>query len=350
MRAARRPAGVLLMGTVRGDLHDIGKNLVCMMAEGAGLRSPRHRRRPERREVHGRRRPRQRHHRRHERTAHDDDDVHEDGGRRLRGRRQGPHQDGGRRRADQPDVRRRNRRGRLRRQRVSGRRSVPAARREGPRNDGHLPHPLLAGSAVTDPGGRRKRRRQRRDAAEIHRADRCAGRRARPHRLRTTIWPSGTGARKKIATAPRKKWPRRSARSSKRRRTGRRKAPVPVSLIVNGRTVVASGARHRCSSCAEGLGVRVPTSCQTNGKCKECIVEVVDGLDAPVGADRGRSAPEGAVSPVVPVFAAERRRHDSLPHDAPRADAHRARRPTTPTACARRATSIRRSRATATAS
>jgi 5-methyltetrahydrofolate--homocysteine methyltransferase len=32
-----RPVGVLLMGTVRGDLHDIGKNLVCMMAEGAGF-------------------------------------------------------------------------------------------------------------------------------------------------------------------------------------------------------------------------------------------------------------------------------------------------------------------------
>ncbi|MEJ2493932.1 MAG: corrinoid protein [Ignavibacteriaceae bacterium] len=29
--------GILLMGTVRGDLHDIGKNLVCMMAEGAGF-------------------------------------------------------------------------------------------------------------------------------------------------------------------------------------------------------------------------------------------------------------------------------------------------------------------------
>ena len=29
--------GVLLMGTVRGDLHDIGKNLVLMMAEGAGF-------------------------------------------------------------------------------------------------------------------------------------------------------------------------------------------------------------------------------------------------------------------------------------------------------------------------
>jgi 5-methyltetrahydrofolate--homocysteine methyltransferase len=32
-----RPRGVLLMGTVRGDLHDIGKNLVGMMAEGAGF-------------------------------------------------------------------------------------------------------------------------------------------------------------------------------------------------------------------------------------------------------------------------------------------------------------------------
>lgn len=30
-------APVLVMGTVRGDLHDIGKNLVCMMAEGAGF-------------------------------------------------------------------------------------------------------------------------------------------------------------------------------------------------------------------------------------------------------------------------------------------------------------------------
>ncbi len=31
------PSGVLVMGTVRGDLHDIGKNLVLMMAEGAGF-------------------------------------------------------------------------------------------------------------------------------------------------------------------------------------------------------------------------------------------------------------------------------------------------------------------------
>ncbi len=31
-------AGVLVMGTVKGDLHDIGKNLVCMMSEGAGFK------------------------------------------------------------------------------------------------------------------------------------------------------------------------------------------------------------------------------------------------------------------------------------------------------------------------
>ena len=32
-----RPAGRVVAGTVKGDLHDIGKNLVCMMLEGAGF-------------------------------------------------------------------------------------------------------------------------------------------------------------------------------------------------------------------------------------------------------------------------------------------------------------------------
>jgi 5-methyltetrahydrofolate--homocysteine methyltransferase len=31
------PAGVVAIGTVKGDLHDIGKNLVAMMLEGAGF-------------------------------------------------------------------------------------------------------------------------------------------------------------------------------------------------------------------------------------------------------------------------------------------------------------------------
>ena len=36
--AKNPPRGTLLIGTVKGDLHDIGKNLVCMMAEGAGFK------------------------------------------------------------------------------------------------------------------------------------------------------------------------------------------------------------------------------------------------------------------------------------------------------------------------
>lgn len=36
--AKHPPRGTIIMGTVKGDLHDIGKNLVCMMAEGAGFK------------------------------------------------------------------------------------------------------------------------------------------------------------------------------------------------------------------------------------------------------------------------------------------------------------------------
>ncbi len=32
-----QPIGKFIAGTVKGDLHDIGKNLVCMMLEGAGF-------------------------------------------------------------------------------------------------------------------------------------------------------------------------------------------------------------------------------------------------------------------------------------------------------------------------
>jgi 5-methyltetrahydrofolate--homocysteine methyltransferase len=32
-----KPAGKVIIGTVKGDLHDIGKNLVAMMLEGAGF-------------------------------------------------------------------------------------------------------------------------------------------------------------------------------------------------------------------------------------------------------------------------------------------------------------------------
>ena len=36
--AGVEPIGTIVVGTVKGDLHDIGKNLVCMMLEGAGFK------------------------------------------------------------------------------------------------------------------------------------------------------------------------------------------------------------------------------------------------------------------------------------------------------------------------
>ena len=36
-RTGARPTGTMVMGTVKGDIHDIGKNLVGMMMEGAGF-------------------------------------------------------------------------------------------------------------------------------------------------------------------------------------------------------------------------------------------------------------------------------------------------------------------------
>ena len=36
-QADAQPKGTLVIGTVKGDLHDIGKNLVAMMLEGAGF-------------------------------------------------------------------------------------------------------------------------------------------------------------------------------------------------------------------------------------------------------------------------------------------------------------------------
>jgi 5-methyltetrahydrofolate--homocysteine methyltransferase len=37
-QSGAKPLGTVIMGTVEGDMHDIGKNLVVMMLEGAGFR------------------------------------------------------------------------------------------------------------------------------------------------------------------------------------------------------------------------------------------------------------------------------------------------------------------------
>jgi uncharacterized 2Fe-2S/4Fe-4S cluster protein (DUF4445 family) len=50
-----------------------------------------------------------------------------------------------------------------------------------------------------------------------------------------------------------------------------------VELHFNGRpSYVAQG--HSLFECAEKLGVKVPTSCRKQGKCKECLVEVTQGM------------------------------------------------------------------------
>jgi len=52
---------------------------------------------------------------------------------------------------------------------------------------------------------------------------------------------------------------------------------MPVTLTINGiPTAAPLGAT--LFSCAEAAGVHVPTSCLTLGKCKECVVEVAEGM------------------------------------------------------------------------
>jgi uncharacterized 2Fe-2S/4Fe-4S cluster protein (DUF4445 family) len=51
---------------------------------------------------------------------------------------------------------------------------------------------------------------------------------------------------------------------------------VPVSLAINGQSMEAIPGLTLFDH-AERMGIRVPTSCQKQGKCRECMVEVTDG-------------------------------------------------------------------------
>ena len=54
---------------------------------------------------------------------------------------------------------------------------------------------------------------------------------------------------------------------------------MAVTLIINGQSTEADAALSLFDQ-AEALGVDVPTSCRKQGKCKECMVEIVEGMDA----------------------------------------------------------------------
>jgi uncharacterized 2Fe-2S/4Fe-4S cluster protein (DUF4445 family) len=51
-----------------------------------------------------------------------------------------------------------------------------------------------------------------------------------------------------------------------------------VAVTINGQTTQAADGTS-LFDCAGGIGIPVPTSCRKQGKCKECIVEVTEGLD-----------------------------------------------------------------------
>jgi len=53
---------------------------------------------------------------------------------------------------------------------------------------------------------------------------------------------------------------------------------MPVTLTVNGNRIDAPAGLSLFSA-AERVGVHVPTSCVTQGKCKECVVDVTRGME-----------------------------------------------------------------------
>src|ERR1700689_4525232 len=54
---------------------------------------------------------------------------------------------------------------------------------------------------------------------------------------------------------------------------------MAVNLTINGQSVESQGGLSLFDQ-AEALGIDVPTSCRKQGKCKECMVEVVEGMEA----------------------------------------------------------------------
>jgi uncharacterized 2Fe-2S/4Fe-4S cluster protein (DUF4445 family) len=53
---------------------------------------------------------------------------------------------------------------------------------------------------------------------------------------------------------------------------------MAATLTINGKTIPANSGMSLFDQ-AEALGVDVPTSCRKQGKCKECMVEIVEGMD-----------------------------------------------------------------------
>src|SRR5208282_6309604 len=53
---------------------------------------------------------------------------------------------------------------------------------------------------------------------------------------------------------------------------------MTVTLTINGQSTEAASGGSLFEH-AEALDIDVPTSCRKQGKCKECMVEVIEGMD-----------------------------------------------------------------------
>src|SRR4029079_13547237 len=53
---------------------------------------------------------------------------------------------------------------------------------------------------------------------------------------------------------------------------------MPVNLVINGQAIAAEPGPSLFDY-ADRLGIPVPTSCQKQGKCKECMIEVAEGME-----------------------------------------------------------------------
>ncbi len=100
---------------------------------------------------------------------------------------------------------------------------------------------------------------------------------------------------------------------------------MAVTLTINGQSIEATSGRSLFDH-AEALGIDVPTSCRKQGKCKECMVEVVEGMSALSAIAEPERHLEGQLSAVVSNLCNWRGRPGSLPYDAARTHAHRAAR------------------------
>jgi uncharacterized 2Fe-2S/4Fe-4S cluster protein (DUF4445 family) len=53
---------------------------------------------------------------------------------------------------------------------------------------------------------------------------------------------------------------------------------MSIELHINGKTTSVSPGKT-LFDCAEAIGIRVPTSCNKNGRCRECLMEISEGMD-----------------------------------------------------------------------